>query len=194
VPLDRAGRVQVKPDLTIPGHAEVFVIGDLAAAISHGRPVPGVAPAAIQGGRHAARCIRQRLAGQPCAPFHYRHRGTLATIGRAAAVADFGWLKLTGFLAWLAWMLVHIAFLIGFHNCVFVLLSWAWAYLTFQRGAHLITGAPEQLLPYVLGSNRQEDTWGRPGGTCDSQKTIPAQVLKITLGSPPIAAPSAESL
>jgi NADH dehydrogenase len=156
VPLDRAGRVQVRPDLTIPGHAEVFVIGDLAAAMSQGQPVPGVAPAAIQGGRHAARCIRQRLAGQPAAPFHYRHRGALATIGRAAAVADFGWLKLTGFPAWLAWMLVHIAFLIGFRNRVFVLLSWAWAYLTFQRGARIITGAPEQLLPHLPGSDKQQ--------------------------------------
>jgi NADH dehydrogenase len=136
VPLDRAGRVQVQPNLTIPGHGEVFVIGDLAAAISHGRPVPGVAPAAIQGGRHAARCIRQRLAGQPSAPFHCRHRGALATIGRAAALTDFGWRKLTG------------------------LLSWAWAYLTFQRGARLITGAPEQLLPRMPGPDRQQDNPG----------------------------------
>jgi NADH dehydrogenase len=160
--LDRAGRVQVQPDLTIPGHAEVFVIGDLAAAISHGRPVPGVAPAAIQGGRHAARGIRRALAGQPSAPFHYRDKGALATIGRAAAVADFGRLKLTGFPAWLAWMLVHIAFLIGFRNRVFVLLSWAWAYLTFQRGARLITGDPEQLLPHVPGPAAQAKD--RPGG------------------------------
>jgi NADH dehydrogenase len=157
VPLDRAGRVQVQPDLTIPGQAEVFVIGDLAAATSQGQSVPGVAPAAIQGGRHAARCIRRTLAGQPAVPFHYRHRGALATIGRAAAVADFGWLKLTGFLAWLAWMLVHIAFLVGFRNRVFVLLSWAWAYLTFQRGARLITGAPEQLLPNAPGTDRRVD-------------------------------------
>jgi NADH dehydrogenase len=162
VPLDRAGRVQVQPDLTIPGHAEVFVIGDLAAAMSHGRPVPGVAPAAIQGGRHAAHCIWRALAGQPSTPFHYRDKGMLATIGRAAAVADFGWLKLTGFLAWLAWMLVHIAFLIGFRNRVFVLLSWAWSYLTFQRGARLITGGPEQLLPHVPGPPTQAED--RPDG------------------------------
>jgi NADH dehydrogenase len=157
VPLDRAGRVQVQPDLTIPGHSEVFVIGDLAAAISHGQPVPGVAPAAIQEGRHAARCIRHALADKSSTPFYYRDRGTLATIGRAAAVADFGRLKFTGFLAWLAWMLVHIAFLIGFRNRVFVLLSWVWAYLTFQRGARLITGGSEQLLPPVPVPDRQEE-------------------------------------
>ncbi|MGE3539380.1 MAG: NAD(P)/FAD-dependent oxidoreductase [Candidatus Tectimicrobiota bacterium] len=156
VPLDRAGRVQVQPDLTIPGHPEVFVIGDLAAARSQGQPVPGVAPAAIQGGRHAARCIRQALAGQPTEPFHYRQRGDLATIGRAAAVADFGWLKLTGWLAWMAWMLVHIAFLIGFRNRVFVLLSWIWAYLTFQRGARLITGGSGPFVRHGPGSDGQE--------------------------------------
>jgi NADH dehydrogenase len=147
----------MQPDLTIPGHSEVFVIGDLAAAISHGQPVPGVAPAAIQGGRHAARCIRRALAGKPSTSFSYQDKGALATIGRAAAVADFGRLKLTGFLAWLAWMLVHIAFLIGFRNRVFVLLSWAWAYLTFQRGARLITGGSEQLLPRMPVPDRQEE-------------------------------------
>jgi NADH dehydrogenase len=157
VPLDRAGRVHVQPDLTIPGHSEVFVIGDLAAAMSHGQPVPGVAPAAIQGGRHAARCIRCALAGKSSEPFSYQDRGALATIGRAAAVADFGRLKLTGFFAWLAWMLVHIAFLIGFRNRVFVLLSWAWAYLTFQRGARLITGGSEQLLPRIPVPDRQKE-------------------------------------
>jgi NADH:ubiquinone reductase (H+-translocating) len=147
VPLDRAGRVKVQDDLTIPGHAEVFVIGDLAAAMSDGKPVPGVAPAAIQGGRHAAHCLRRALAGQPYTPFHYRDKGSLATIGRAAAVADFGWLKLSGFLAWLAWMSVHLFFLIGFRNRMLVVLSWVWSYITFQRGARLITGDPGQLLP-----------------------------------------------
>jgi NADH dehydrogenase len=170
----------VQPDLTIPGHAEVFVIGDLAAASSHGQPMPGVAPAAIQGGRHAACCIRRALAGKSSMPFTYRHRGALATIGRAAAVADFGRLKLTGFVAWLAWMLVHIAFLIGFRNRVFVLLSWAWAYLTFQRGARLITGGPEQLLPRVPVPNGQEDSHGAtPGGTCGPQKNTLSSTLAI---------------
>jgi NADH dehydrogenase len=146
-PLDRAGRVQVQDDLTIPGHADVFIIGDLAAVVNHGRPVPGVAPAAIQSGRHAARCIRRALANQPYMPFRYRDKGSLATIGRAAAVADFGRLKLSGFPAWLAWMLIHVFFLIGWRNRMLVMLSWTWSYVTFQRGARLITGGPEQLLP-----------------------------------------------
>ena len=145
-PLDRAGRVKVQDDLTIPGHAEIFVVGDLAAVMSNGKPVPGVAPAAIQGGRHAAHCIRRALADQPYRPFHYKDKGSLATIGRAAAVADLGWLKLSGFPAWLAWMSVHLFFLVGFRNRVLVMLSWVWSYVTFQRGARLITGDPGQLL------------------------------------------------
>jgi NADH:quinone reductase (non-electrogenic) len=142
VPLDRVGRVQVRDDLTIPGHADVFVVGDLAATMSNGKPVPGVAPAAIQGGRHAAYCIQRALLHQPYPPFQYRDKGSLATIGRAAAVADLGWLKLSGFSAWVAWMTVHLFFLIGFRNRVLVMLSWIWSYVTFQRGARLITGDP----------------------------------------------------
>ena len=160
VPLDRAGRVQVQPDLTLPGHPEVFVIGDLAVAMSYGKPVPGVAPAAIQGGRHAARCIRRTLAGQAYEPFHYRDKGALATIGRAAGVADFGWLTLSGFSAWLAWMLIHVFFLIGFRNRLLVILSWAWSYVTFQRGARLITGSPGQLLPLEDATARMQDSPG----------------------------------
>jgi len=135
-PLDRAGRVVVEPDLSIPGHPEVFVIGDLASVKqANGELVPGVAPAAIQEGTYVAR----RIAGKTRAPFRYRDKGSLATIGRAAAVADLGAIKLSGFLAWVAWLTIHIFFLIGFRNRLLVVTQWAWAYLTRQRGARLIT-------------------------------------------------------
>jgi NADH dehydrogenase len=137
--LDRAGRVQVTPQLTVPGHDEVFVIGDLAALSEDGKPIPGVAPAAIQGGQHAARQIQRALAKQTIEPFHYRDKGSLATIGRSRAIAQFPRFQLSGLLAWWAWLLIHILLLIGFRNRAVVLLEWAWAYLTFQRGARLIT-------------------------------------------------------
>ena len=141
VPLDRVGRVLVEPDLTIPGHPEVFVVGDLAAFIHQtGQPLPGVCPVAIQQGRHTARNILRACAGLPLEPFRYWDKGNLATIGRAHAVADFGRFKVSGFFAWLAWLFVHIFFLIGFRNRFIVLFEWAWAYFTFQRGARLITG------------------------------------------------------
>lgn len=140
--LDRSGRVLVAPDLSLPGHPEVFVAGDLAAASSDGRPVPGVAPAAKQMGRHVARQIARRLRGDGGGePFRYRDQGMLATIGRKAAVARFGRLHLRGLLAWWAWLLVHVLFLIGFRNRVVVLIDWAWAYLTYQRHARIITGS-----------------------------------------------------
>ena len=139
-PLDRAGRVRVLPDLTIPGHDNVFVIGDLAAVRCDGKEVPGIAPAAVQGGKFAARAIRETLSGHPRQPFRYRHPGLLATIGRGAAVADLGRFHFSGFFAWLLWLLVHIVFLVGIRNRLFVFLSWAWSYVTFQRGARLITG------------------------------------------------------
>jgi NADH:ubiquinone reductase (H+-translocating) len=146
-PLDRAGRVAVEPDLSLAGHPEVFVVGDLAAAArKDGEPVPGVAPAAIQGGRHAARQIRRDLAGHAREPFRYRDKGSLATIGRAAAVADFGRFTLSGFPAWLAWWAVHIFFLIGFRSRLLVMFGWIWSYFTFQRGARLITGEVRPLL------------------------------------------------
>ena len=141
VPLDRAGRVLVEPDLTIPGHKDVFVIGDLAAVRQRdGTFVPGVAPAAIQEGQHTALNLERAIAGQPLRAFRYRDKGSLATIGRAAAVGDFGRLKLSGFLAWFAWLAIHIFFLIGFRNRFLVITQWAWAYVTHQRGARLITG------------------------------------------------------
>jgi len=136
VPLDRAGRVLVNEDLTVPGHAEVFVIGDLAAVDD----VPGVAPAAIQEGLHTARNTERAIDGKPSLPFRYRDKGSLATIGRAAGVADIGPLHLSGFIAWVAWLAIHIFFLIGFRNRLLVILEWAWAYVTYERGARLITG------------------------------------------------------
>ena len=143
VPLDRAGRVLVEPDLTIPGHKDVFVIGDLAAVQQRdGTLVPGVAPAAIQEGQHTAYNLDRALEGQPLRAFHYRDKGSLATIGRAAAVADIGRFKLSGFIAWFAWLAIHIFFLIGFRNRFLVITQWAWAYVTYQRGARLITGDP----------------------------------------------------
>ena len=141
VPIDRAGRVFVNPDLTIPGHAELFVIGDLASLNgADGRPLPGVAQVAIQMGKHAARNIRAAVAGRPYSPFRYRDLGNMATIGRASAVADFGWLRLKGLLAWQAWLFVHIMNLIGFRNRLVVLVQWAWAYFSYQRAVRLITG------------------------------------------------------
>jgi NADH dehydrogenase len=143
-PLDRAGRVVVEPDLSVPGHPEIFVIGDLAAARSGGKPVPGIAPAAIQEGKHTAENIIGEMRGIARVPFHYRDKGSIATIGRAAAVADLGRLKFTGFFAWLTWLVVHIFFLIGFRNRLLVLIEWAWSYLTTERGALLITGLPSE--------------------------------------------------
>ena len=142
VPLDRAGRAKVGPDLSVPGRPEIFVIGDLAAVESGGKPVPGVAQAAIQMGRHAAAGIARSLRGEPRTPFAYRDPGSLATIGRGAAVAAFPRSSWSGWIAWWLWLLVHILFLIGFRNRILVLVQWAWAYVTFQRGARLITGGP----------------------------------------------------
>jgi NADH dehydrogenase len=138
---DRIGRVAVQPDLTIPGHPDVFVIGDLALVTgADGKPLPGVAQVAIQTGRHAARNIRRAIDGEPSCPFVYRNLGNMATIGRASAIADFGWLQLKGWLAWLAWLFVHIMNLIGFRNRLVVLVQWAWAYFSYQRAVRLITG------------------------------------------------------
>ncbi|MGE0873442.1 MAG: NAD(P)/FAD-dependent oxidoreductase [Burkholderiales bacterium] len=140
VPLDRAGRVIVGPDLSVPGHAEIHVIGDLAAIPSHDPPVPGVSPAAKQMGRYVAMKILRTLRGGTMAPFRYADYGVLATIGRNAAVAVIGKLKLSGYPAWLVWLLAHIFFLIGFRNRVVVLLDWAWAYWTFHRYARIVVG------------------------------------------------------
>ncbi len=143
VKLDRAGRVLVEADLSLPGYPEAFVIGDLAAfVLQGGQPLPGLAPVAIQQGRAAAQNVWRRLTDRPTERFSYRDKGSIATIGRASAVAVIRGLHLSGFVAWLAWLLVHIFFLIGFRNRFVVLFEWAWAYATYQRGARLITGRP----------------------------------------------------
>ncbi len=140
-PLGRAGHVLVEPDLSIPGNPEVFAIGDMCAFLHQtGAPLPGVAPVAIQQGRTAADNVLRRLRGAPTLPFRYRDRGSMATIGRAAAVAVVGPFRLSGYPAWLTWLFVHIIFLIGFRNRFLVLFEWAWAYVTWRRGARLITG------------------------------------------------------
>lgn len=145
VPLDRAGRVLVAPDLSVPGHPEIFVAGDLAAAPwKKDLMVPGMAPGAMQGGRHAARNILRRIRGEPTRPFHYVHKGSMATVGRAAAVVDLDPVHFAGFFAWITWLVVHIFYLIGFRNRVLVLFQWAWSYVTFKRGTRLITGGPRQ--------------------------------------------------
>jgi NADH:ubiquinone reductase (H+-translocating) len=137
---DRAGRVAVEPDLTIAGHPEVFVIGDLAAVVSKGKPVPGVAPAAMQMGAAAAKNIKRDLEHRDRVPFVYRNKGDLATIGRYRAIADFGRVRVTGVLAWWFWLFVHIMYLAGFRNRASVLIEWAYSYFTYERGTRLITG------------------------------------------------------
>jgi NADH:ubiquinone reductase (H+-translocating) len=156
VPIDRAGRVLVGPDLSLPNHPEVFVIGDLAALKdSSGKLLPGVAPVAILEGRYVAKMIRRDIRERANHPqsssasftvvsrpaFHYFDKGSLATIGRAAAVAQFGKIHISGFIAWLAWLFIHIFFLIGFRNRILVFIQWAWSYFTYERGARLITGS-----------------------------------------------------
>jgi NADH:ubiquinone reductase (H+-translocating) len=149
-PRDRAGRVIVEPDLSIPGHREVFVIGDLAAYTHQdGKLLPGVAPVAIQEAKYVAGAIESDLRKEGRDGFHYRNLGNLATIGRAAAVADFGWIRFSGWIAWMLWLVVHIMMLVGFRNRIVVFTQWAWAYFTRQRAVRLITnvGAPDDACP-----------------------------------------------
>jgi NADH:quinone reductase (non-electrogenic) len=140
---DRVGRIKVDRDLSVPGHPEIFAIGDTALVLdSSGKPLPGIAPVAKQEGRYVGDLIKARLCGtERVKPFRYRSYGNLATIGRKAAVIDFGWIHLRGLVAWVIWSVVHIYFLIGFRNRAMVALDWLWAYFTFQRGARLITGS-----------------------------------------------------
>ncbi len=142
-PLDRAGRVEVQDDCSVTGHPEIFVIGDLAHIEQNGETLPGVAQVAIQSGRYAARAIRADLAQRQRPDFRYTDKGSLATIGRNAAVADFDRLRFGGFFAWLLWVFVHILYLIGFRNRILVMIQWAWAWLTYARGIRLITGYPD---------------------------------------------------
>lgn len=139
-PLGKGGRVQVQPDLTVPGHPEIFVVGDMVSLQQDGKPVPGVAPAAIQMGKHAARNLRRALKGEPLAPFRYLDKGTFSVIGRNAAVGTvLGRWQLSGFIAWAGWLFIHILYLVGFRNRLLVFGDWAYSYLTVRRGARLIT-------------------------------------------------------
>jgi len=166
-PLDKSGHVLVNPDLSISGHPEVFVIGDLASLRDKsGELLPGLAPVAMQQGRHAARNISRDLKHQPRGKFEYLDKGTMATIGRAAAIAKIGRLHLTGFIAWFLWLFVHLMYLVGFRNRVLVLLEWAWAYITYQRSARLITGS--EVLPGL----------SEPRGQTVSTSTLQADVKK----------------
>lgn len=158
--LDRQGRVFVESDLTVPGHPEIVIIGDLAnCSHSDGKPLPGVAPVAMQQGRYAARLIRARLAGRTLKPFHYFDKGSLAVIGRAAAVADFGRIHIHGFIAWLAWLFIHLMYIVQFESRLIVFLRWGIQYLTFSRGARLITGSPGSL-PASLDEVPQSEAHG----------------------------------
>ncbi len=140
VEVDRAGRVKVEPDLSVPGYANIFAIGDTATMMQDGKPLPGVAPVAMQQGRYVASLIDRRVAGKALPePFHYRNKGNLATVGRSYALVELGKLRVTGLIAWILWLVVHIYYLIGFRNRVVALFQWAWTYLTYNRGARLIT-------------------------------------------------------
>lgn len=155
VEVDRAGRIIVEPDLSIPANPDVFVAGDQAhCRDEHGKPLPGVAPVATQQGRYLAKLIQGDLAGRPRQPFRYFDKGQMATIGRSRAIAQTGRLKLSGFVAWLAWLIVHIYYLTGFKNRLFVVLNWAWSYLSFRRGARLIVEKEWRLQP--LGAAAEE--------------------------------------
>jgi NADH dehydrogenase len=163
----RDGRVPVGADLSLPGHPEIFVIGDTAMIPGpDGKPLPGIATVAKQQGKHVARAIKARLRGEPAAPFRYRNPGNLATIGRSEAVADFGWLRLSGRLGWLLWSAVHIYFLIGFRNRAVVAAEWLWSYLTYQRGARLILDArkPPPAFPPAAATRAQASPAAHHGG------------------------------
>ncbi len=155
VPLDPAGRVIVEPDLSVPGHPEVWVVGDAArVAQPDGSTLPGVVQPAVQGAAHAARSILRRVAGQSPQPFVYRDLGNMAIVGRGSAIADLGWIRLTGVLGWTAWLFLHLLKLVGFRNRLLVFIEWAAAYLTFQRSARLITNEQSPFTPGPIGPGR----------------------------------------
>ena len=159
VDTDRVGRVRVGADLSVPGHPNIFVIGDTALAMGvDGEPLPGVAPVAKQQGKYVADVLRARMKARPTEPFRYRNNGSMATIGRKSAVAEFGGIKLSGFSAWLLWCLVHVYFLIGFRNRFSVALNWSWNYITFQRGSRLITGISGSRIEDVTRENTINDS------------------------------------
>jgi NADH dehydrogenase len=169
VPTGKGGRVSVAPDLSVPGHPEFFVIGDAAFVTGPtGEPLPGLAPVAKQQGQYVGEVIARRVRGEPALPpFHYRDEGALATIGRHSAIADLGWIRLTGWVAWVLWGVVHIFFLIGFRNRMAVFLNWIWAWLTYGRGARLITG---DTIPLALA-------------TKPPSPTMPANIGKLEQGA-----------
>lgn len=139
--MDRSGRLMVGPDLALPGHPEILVVGDLANfAHQRGRPLPGVAQVALQQGKYAAQVIEARLRGQTLEPFRYHDKGNMATIGRAAAVVELPWLHFSGYPAWLAWLFIHLLYIVEFQNRMLVAVQWAWNYFSFNRSARLITG------------------------------------------------------
>jgi NADH dehydrogenase len=154
--VDRAGRVIVEPDLTLKGHPELFVLGDMAHCVQDGKPLPGVATVAMQQAKYVAALLQRRLrGGQPLPPFRYKDPGTMATIGRAAAVVDLGWLRFSGFFAWLTWLFVHLMNLVQFDNRLMVLTQWAWSYVTRNRSARLITGDNPLPLWHAPGKEQQ---------------------------------------
>jgi NADH dehydrogenase len=181
-PLDRHGRGRVTPYLTLPGRDDVYLVGDAASVEQKSGPVPGVAPAAMQQGRYAADRIRRRLRGVSSEPFQYRDKGSLATIGRAAAVADLGRLHFSGALAWLIWLVVHIMALVGFRNRMIVFLEWAWSYMTYDLGARLITGQLGTDSQARHGSTRAEP---RPSSVPALDAVEQASVESFPASDPP---------
>jgi NADH dehydrogenase len=156
---DRAGRVKVEADLSVPEHPDVFVLGDTALQLdADGKPLPGVAPVAKQQGEYLAKALVARLHGKAVPPFRYRNFGSLATIGRKHAVADFGKVHLSGFIAWVLWSAAHVYFLIGFRRRLIVALHWAWSYITYQRGTRLITGLTGSRRKDATGDDRESGT------------------------------------
>ena len=175
VPLDRAGRVEVNPDLSLPGDDRVYVIGDMAAIATDGKPVPGLAPAAMQAGRQTAENVMRRIRGQPTKAFRYNDRGSLATIGRAAAVGSIGKWHVSGFIAWFTWAFVHLMYLSGYKNRFFVFISWAWSYLTYSREARLITDLSPKLIDTPTAAPTDAPTGAkRPAPTTGSRTPSPS--------------------
>ncbi|HYQ14372.1 MAG TPA: NAD(P)/FAD-dependent oxidoreductase, partial [Polyangiaceae bacterium] len=165
-------------DLRIAGHPNVFAIGDGACLMQDGAPVPGVAPAAVQEARHTANNILRALRGEPPLPFRYRNKGSLATIGRSAAVADFGKLKLSGALAWLSWLVLHLMFLVGFRNRVLVLLQWLWSFVSYDRGARLITGPLKRDPAQPRAERRSTSVKPAAQGAEPSTRSAPVMVTR----------------
>ncbi len=165
VPVDKSGRVFIEPDLSVPGHPNAFVIGDAAHLDGpDGQPLPGVSPVAMQQARWAAKIIRKTLAGEERRPFHYVDKGSLATIGRSRAIAMVDRMHLSGLVAWLVWLLVHIFYLIGFKNRIVVMITWAWSYLTYGRGARLVVGEPTGHMRELLGMGPSQSIPAAPVG------------------------------